>query len=181
MIVYAFILDKDGRKIEKALKTRRWGTVGRDGSRVLLELDEYGVPIGEEGCFLRQVNGKIVKNRQFDIGAKNWHKVTTAQKDHVFDNHIRPKFCWNDEDEKTIRKYVMSDLGKKWREDRQKLWNDVCDKEGTKEENYLKRPQRINEVQWENFINYRMGKEMKVRLFVFKLIYLCNILFVSNF
>ncbi|CAN1220807.1 hypothetical protein LINGRAPRIM_LOCUS63 [Linum grandiflorum] len=89
MIVYAFILDKDGRKIEKALKTRRWGTVGRDGSRVLLELDEYGVPIGEEGCFLRQVNGKIVKNRQFDIGAKNWHKVTTAQKDHVFDNHIR--------------------------------------------------------------------------------------------
>ncbi|CAN0837178.1 hypothetical protein LINGRAHAP2_LOCUS1724, partial [Linum grandiflorum] len=50
---------------------------------------------------------------------------------------------------------------KKWREDRQKLWDDVCDKEGTKEENYLKRPQRINEVQWENFINYRMGKEMK--------------------
>ncbi|CAN1239556.1 hypothetical protein LINGRAPRIM_LOCUS2405, partial [Linum grandiflorum] len=79
----------DGRKIEKALKTRRWGVLGRDGSRVLLELDEYGVPIGEEGCFLRQVNGKIVKNRQFDIGAKNWHKVTTAQKDHVFDNHIR--------------------------------------------------------------------------------------------
>ncbi|CAN1246738.1 hypothetical protein LINGRAPRIM_LOCUS3249 [Linum grandiflorum] len=79
----------DGNPLEKALKTRRWGVVGRDGSRVLLELDEYGVPIGEEGCFLRQVNGKIVKNQKFDIGAKNWHKVTDTQKDHVFDNHIR--------------------------------------------------------------------------------------------
>ncbi|CAN0903874.1 hypothetical protein LINGRAHAP2_LOCUS22772, partial [Linum grandiflorum] len=70
------MIDKDGRTFEKVLKTRRWGVVGRDGSRVLLELDEYGVPIGEEGCFLRQVNGKIVKNRKFDIGAKNLHKVT---------------------------------------------------------------------------------------------------------
>ncbi|CAN1220751.1 hypothetical protein LINGRAPRIM_LOCUS46 [Linum grandiflorum] len=79
----------DGRPFEKDLKTRKWGVVERDGSRVLLELDEYGVPIGEEGCFLRQVNGKIVKNWKFDIGAKNWHKVTKTQKDHVFDNHIR--------------------------------------------------------------------------------------------
>ncbi|CAN1220833.1 hypothetical protein LINGRAPRIM_LOCUS69 [Linum grandiflorum] len=64
------MIDKAGREFEKALKTRRWSVLGRDGSRVLLELDEYGMPIGEEGYFLRQVNGKIVKTGQLDIGAK---------------------------------------------------------------------------------------------------------------
>ena len=56
---------------------------------MVLELDKYGVPVGEEGCFLRQVNGKLVKNQKFDIGAKNWHKVTKVEKDHVFENFIR--------------------------------------------------------------------------------------------
>ncbi|CAN1247351.1 hypothetical protein LINGRAPRIM_LOCUS3456, partial [Linum grandiflorum] len=159
-----FILDKDGRPFEEDLKTRRWSVLGRDGLRVVLELDKFGVPIGEEGWFLQQVNGKLVKNRQFDIGAKNWRKVTKTQKDYVFENHIRPRFYWDARDEKSIRKYVMRDLWKKWQEDRQYLWDHKCNKKGTKEDNYKLKPKRVNEIAWENFINYRMGKEIKVHL-----------------
>ncbi|CAN0904747.1 hypothetical protein LINGRAHAP2_LOCUS23274, partial [Linum grandiflorum] len=55
----------------------------------------------------------------------------------------------------------MRDLRKKWREDRQYLWDHKCNKKGTKEDNYKLKPKRINEIAWENFINYRMGKEIK--------------------
>ncbi|CAN0884449.1 hypothetical protein LINGRAHAP2_LOCUS14844, partial [Linum grandiflorum] len=55
----------------------------------------------------------------------------------------------------------MRDLGKKWQEDRQYLWDHKCNKKCTKEDNYKLKPKRINEIAWENFINYRMGKEIK--------------------
>ncbi|CAN0884447.1 hypothetical protein LINGRAHAP2_LOCUS14843, partial [Linum grandiflorum] len=42
------MINKDDRPFEKDLKTRRWSVLGRDGLRVVLELDEIGVPIGEE-------------------------------------------------------------------------------------------------------------------------------------
>ncbi|CAN0913418.1 hypothetical protein LINGRAHAP2_LOCUS27912, partial [Linum grandiflorum] len=36
------MIDKDGHLFEKDLKTGRWSVLGRDGLRVVLELDEFG-------------------------------------------------------------------------------------------------------------------------------------------
>ncbi|CAN1181246.1 hypothetical protein LINPERPRIM_LOCUS6134 [Linum perenne] len=71
------------------MKTRRWSKVGRDGSKVVLQLNDKRVPEGHEGCFLQQVNGKLVKTQLFDIGPKSWRKITKVEKDYAFDNYIR--------------------------------------------------------------------------------------------
>ncbi|CAN1272164.1 hypothetical protein LINPERPRIM_LOCUS14444 [Linum perenne] len=82
-------VDKTGVFFKKSLKTRRWSRVGRDGSKVVLCLNDRRVPEGHEGYFLRQVNGKLVKARLFDIGPRSWRKITKVEKDHAFDNYIR--------------------------------------------------------------------------------------------
>ncbi|CAN1752129.1 hypothetical protein LINPERHAP1_LOCUS4592 [Linum perenne] len=108
------------------MKTRRWNRVGRDGSKVVLRLNDKRVPEGHKGCFLRQ-----------------------------------QKFHWNVEDEDTIRRYVMKDLGKKWTEDRQTLWDKLCDPTQQKEHNYQQRPKKVDAAKWQTFVDHRMSKYMK--------------------
>ncbi|CAN1853272.1 hypothetical protein LINPERHAP1_LOCUS40965, partial [Linum perenne] len=106
------------------------------------------------------VNGKLVKARLFDIGPRSWRKITKVEKDHAFDNYIRQKFHWNAEDEDTIRRYVMKGLGKKWREDRQTLWDKLCDPTQQKDHNYQQRPKKVDAAKWQTFVDHRMSKNI---------------------
>ncbi|CAN1135850.1 hypothetical protein LINPERHAP2_LOCUS9107, partial [Linum perenne] len=98
--------------------------------------------------------------RLFDIGPRSWCKITKVEKDHAFHNYIRQKFHWNAEDEDTIRRYVMKDFGKKWREDRQTLWDKLCDPTQQKEHNYQQKPNKVDEAKWQTFVDHRMSKYM---------------------
>ncbi|CAN1186569.1 hypothetical protein LINPERHAP2_LOCUS38185, partial [Linum perenne] len=71
------------------------------------------------------------------------------------------KFHWNAEHKDTIRKYVMKDFGKKWREDRQTLWDKLCDPTQQKEHNYQQKPKKVDAAKWQTFVDHRMSKYMK--------------------
>ncbi|CAN1338308.1 hypothetical protein LINPERPRIM_LOCUS38007 [Linum perenne] len=75
--------------------------------------------------------------------------------------YFKQKFHWNVEDEDTIRRYVMKDLGKKWTEDRQTLWDKLCDPTQQKEHNYQQRPKKVDAAKWQTFVDHRMSKYMK--------------------
>ncbi|CAN1171279.1 hypothetical protein LINPERPRIM_LOCUS7890, partial [Linum perenne] len=156
--------DKTGVVFKKSLRTRKWSTVGRDGSKVVLRLDDKGEPEGHEGCFLCRVNEMLVKSRLFDIGPTSWRKVAKVEKDHAFDNHIRQKFHWDDRDEKTIKKYVLKDLGKKWKVDREELWDKLCDPTKPKDYNYAQKPQKVDLAKWEIFVDSQMNKKHNGRV-----------------
>ncbi|CAN1227876.1 hypothetical protein LINPERPRIM_LOCUS2880 [Linum perenne] len=55
----------------------------------------------------------------------------------------------------------MKDLGKKWREDRQTLWDKLCDPTQQKEHNYQQKPNKVDEAKWQTFVDHRMSKYMK--------------------
>ncbi|CAN1133177.1 hypothetical protein LINPERHAP1_LOCUS14201 [Linum perenne] len=83
--------DADGNISEQRLKTKEWAKVGRDGRKVCVEVDDDGVPFLEGGGFLRQFLGKAVRQKYLSIGPDDWHDVTDAEKEAVWDNLIKVK------------------------------------------------------------------------------------------
>ncbi|CAN1826382.1 hypothetical protein LINPERHAP1_LOCUS31520 [Linum perenne] len=55
----------------------------------------------------------------------------------------------------------MKDLGKKWREDRQTLWDKLCDPTEQKEQNYKRNPNKVDAAKWQTFVDHRMSKYTK--------------------
>ena len=59
------------------------------------------------------------------------------------------------------RKYIFSDLGKKWRENRHFLWGHY-DKTKSREENILNPPENVIPDQWVCFVDYRLDPKTQV-------------------
>ena len=60
------------------------------------------------------------------------------------------------------KKYIMGSLGKKWRDDRSRLYNDLYDPALDWEGNMGKRPSHIPAKQWAGFLTYRMQERTQI-------------------
>ncbi|PIN25556.1 hypothetical protein CDL12_01700 [Handroanthus impetiginosus] len=127
------------------------------GKKVVLEWNELGQPVRESGGLLGQFLGHIASEfTNFPISYTKWSKIPASNKEHVWKNLIQDKFDVSDESQK---KYIMGSLGKKWRDNRSRLFTELYDPALSWEDNLQKRPTYIPVEQWDAFLQYRMEEK----------------------
>ncbi|PIN22607.1 hypothetical protein CDL12_04688 [Handroanthus impetiginosus] len=120
------------------------------GKKVVLEWNELGQPIRESGGLLGQFLGHIASEfTNFPMSYTKWSKIPSSNKEH-------DKFDVSDESQK---KYIMGSLGKKWRDNRSRLFTELYDPALSWEANLQKRPTYIPVEQWAAFLQYRMEEK----------------------
>ncbi|PIN07619.1 hypothetical protein CDL12_19818 [Handroanthus impetiginosus] len=83
------------------------------GKKIILEWNELGQPIRESGGLLGQFLGHVASEfNNFPTSYSKWSKVPASCKDH-------DKFDVSDE---LHKKHIMGSLGKKWRDNRSRLF-----------------------------------------------------------
>lgn len=75
---------------------------------------------------------------------------------------MKSKFWWEPIHEDAAKTYMLKDIGKKWRENRLKLFNTYYDKTKTREENIRTPPKSILATEWASFIDYRLEEKTQV-------------------
>ncbi|PIN17928.1 hypothetical protein CDL12_09408 [Handroanthus impetiginosus] len=119
------------------------------GKKVVLEWNELGQPIRESGGLLGQFLGHIVsKFSNFPLSYTKWSKISASNKEHVWRNIIQSQ-----------KKYIRGSLGKKWRDNRSRLFTKLYDPMLSWEANLQKRPTYIPVEQWAAFLQYRMEEK----------------------
>ncbi|PIN26420.1 hypothetical protein CDL12_00835 [Handroanthus impetiginosus] len=125
------------------------------GKKIILKWNELGQPIRESGGLLGQFLGHVASEfNNFPISYSKWSKVPTSCKDH-------DKFDVSDE---LHKKYIMGSLGKKWRDNRSRLFTECYDPVLSWEANLEKRPTYIPREQWAGFLEYRMNEKTQTNI-----------------
>ena len=60
------------------------------------------------------------------------------------------------------KKYILQNLGKKWKDNRSKLFNDIYDFDLSREQNLNLCPEGIDLDHWASFIDYRLKEKTLV-------------------
>ncbi|XP_072077887.1 uncharacterized protein [Arachis hypogaea] len=137
------------------LKVKDAFSLHHSRKRVLIEWNGSGQPIGESGGLLGGVLGLIASNfNNFPIMYKTWHKVPMQYKDAVFENTIKKIFVVNDDEHK---RYILSNLGNKWKNNRCKLFNEHYKLELSWDANVNSNPIGISKDHWAAFLEYRLS------------------------
>ncbi|PIN12108.1 hypothetical protein CDL12_15287 [Handroanthus impetiginosus] len=119
------------------------------GKKIVLERNELGQPVRESGGLLEQFLGHVASEfSNFPISYTKWSKIPD-------------KFHVSDESHK---KYIMGSLGKKWRDNRSRLFTKCYDPTLSWEANLQKHPTYIPVEQWAAFLQYRMEKKTQEEL-----------------
>ncbi|PIN19304.1 hypothetical protein CDL12_08022 [Handroanthus impetiginosus] len=106
------------------------------GKKVVLEWNKLEQPIRESGGLLGQFLGHIASEfTNFPISYSKWSKIPSQ------------------------KKYIMGSLGKKWRDNRSRLFTELYDPALSWEDNLQKRPAYIPVEQWAAFLQYRMEEK----------------------
>ena len=66
------------------------------------------------------------------------------------------------------KKYILQNLGKKWKDNRSKLFNDIYDFDLSREQNLNLCPEGIDLDHWASFIDYRLREKTLVNTIIFK-------------
>ncbi|PIN04442.1 hypothetical protein CDL12_23022 [Handroanthus impetiginosus] len=114
------------------------GEIIKARKKVVLEWNELGQPIRESGGLLGQFLGHVASEfSNFPISYTKWSKIPASNKEH-------DKFDVSDE---SPQKYIIGSLGKKWRDNRSRLFTEFYDPA-------LK--------QWAAFLQYGMEEKTQV-------------------
>ncbi|RYR21509.1 hypothetical protein Ahy_B03g066818 [Arachis hypogaea] len=126
-------------------------------TRIIVHWNEHGQPIGESGGLLGLFLGAVAGNfKNFPISYEKWPLVPIEPyKNGVYRDIIQRFFKVDDGQQK---KYILQNLGRKWKDDRCKLFNDNYKWNLTREQNIAALPKGfgVSLEQWATFIDYRL-------------------------
>ncbi|KAJ1378342.1 putative transposase, Ptta/En/Spm, plant [Sesbania bispinosa] len=126
----------------------------RDGLRIIVEFDEYFLPIGETAGLLAGVCGEMATNSLFSLSFEKWSDMPDTFFDNQWHTLFNPRFCFK-VNEDMAKRHLRKSIGKKWREYRIKLWNAFDDPTMSKNEIIKNVPEDISMDQWALFVEYR--------------------------
>ncbi|XLU82826.1 hypothetical protein S245_006246 [Arachis hypogaea] len=156
------VVDEQGVEKSMHLKVKDAFSLHHSRKRVLIEWNGSGQPIGESGGLLGGILGLIASNfNNFSIMYKTWHKVPMQYKDAIFENTIKKIFVVNDDEHK---RYILSNLGNKWKNNRFKLFNEHYKSELSWDANVNLNPIGIPKDHWAAFLEYRLSPKTQKNL-----------------
>ncbi|KAL5077557.1 hypothetical protein RYX36_016541, partial [Vicia faba] len=125
------------------------GGGGGGGGEVLIEWS-----IHQKGYnLLGQILGEIVAN--FDnipIRYEKWPDVPSSYKAKIWED-IKTKFQVSEEH----KKYMIANIGKKWRDNRIQIFDDCYKKILSWEENLKRSPKGVDKKDYTTFLNYQLA------------------------
>ncbi|KAJ1402299.1 hypothetical protein SESBI_28194 [Sesbania bispinosa] len=152
------LIDEEGVIKEDRLRVADVLGLSRD-KKVVLEWNREGQPIGEAAGLLGGFLGSLAANvNKFPISYEKWPDVPLAYKDHVWNNTIKERFQVKDGSHK---KYIITNIGKKWKDNRVRLFAENHDGSLGWEENLELRPDGISREQWASFLKYRLSDKTR--------------------
>ncbi|RYR08415.1 hypothetical protein Ahy_B05g076090 [Arachis hypogaea] len=132
-----------------------------NGRRIVLRFNSAKQAIGDEAGLLNGVLGLLGSEYgKFSICEKSWRKIIT--KDKVYNECIKQIFHFDEDNERTIKKYILKSMGKSWKEARLRLYNTFYETTFSTEENIEQRLPEIDREHWRWFLNYRAKAKTKV-------------------
>ncbi|PIN08925.1 hypothetical protein CDL12_18494 [Handroanthus impetiginosus] len=152
------VIDENGETREARLKAQDL-FVRPSRGKIVVDWNKEGQPIGESGGLLGQFLGQVANNvDNFPISYEKWTQFPKSCKDHVWTHVIREKFVVNDGPNK---KYIIGSLGKKWKDNRAKLYNAYYDPTADWDTNVQNHPDGISRDHWAGFLTYRLRQSTK--------------------
>ncbi|KAJ9556529.1 hypothetical protein OSB04_011143 [Centaurea solstitialis] len=83
--------------------------------RIVVTFDSTGQPVRDEGNELTKFLGTLVRMSQHvSIGVEDWRKISHSKKEDLW-NIVKQKFSFIPVESRDIKKWVLSDMGLKWK------------------------------------------------------------------
>ncbi|XP_061369997.1 uncharacterized protein LOC133312752 [Gastrolobium bilobum] len=127
--------------------------------RVVIEWNEDNQPVGEAAGLLGGFLGHIACNPNiFPISYARWPDVPKIYKEDVWVNTIKRRFVMDNDDH---YHYCTGNMGKKWKDNRWRLANEIYEKDKSFQENLDLYPDGMTREQWASFLTYKTSEKAK--------------------
>ncbi|XP_061364378.1 uncharacterized protein LOC133307834 [Gastrolobium bilobum] len=127
--------------------------------KVVVEWNEDNQPVGEAAALLLGFLGHLACNPNiFPISYDRWPHVPDIYKEDVWLNTIQRRFVMDNDDH---YHFCVGNMGKKWKDNRWRLANEMYEKDKSFEENLECFPDGMTREQWGSFLAYKTSEKAK--------------------
>ncbi|XP_016177901.2 uncharacterized protein LOC107623159 isoform X3 [Arachis ipaensis] len=149
------LIDSEGIVKPAKMSVREAMERSLNGSKIILMFNEELQAVGDGAGLLSGILGALGSDySKFSICEKSWAKV--RGKDRVYDDCIK-------DSNGIIKKTLLQQMGKSWKDTRGRLYNSHYKPLWTLEQNLEKRPEGIPREHWRWFIDYRNDPGTKAK------------------